>query len=291
MTNSVLRLDGVTKIFAGKKVVDNVSVTLGPGVIYGFMGPNGAGKTTTIRMIMDFIRPTSGRVQLFGTDDEAKRVTAMQKIGYLSADGNLYPNWTADQHIAYAERVRGQASDAARLIKMFALDAEVPFHRLSSGNKQKLALVLAMMHRPSLLVLDEPTRGLDPLLQQEIYALLTDFKKAGGTVFMSSHNLAEVQKVCDRVGIIRTGKLVASETMLGLRKMHVHQITIQFDKPTEMAPFEARNVEIVKASKRNLVVNVRGDLNDFLRQVGRHKVLDIEITHISLEEMFMRYYQ
>lgn len=291
MGSDVLQLENVTKVFGGKKVVDNVSVALGPGEIYGFMGPNGAGKTTTIRMVMDFIRPTSGRVRLFGGSDERARASAMQKIGYLSADGNLYPNWTATQHIAYVERVRGQAPDAAKLVEAFALDAHVPFHRLSSGNKQKLALVLAMMHRPSLLVLDEPTRGLDPLLQQEIYSLLTDFRKAGGTVFMSSHNLAEVQKVCDRVGIIRDGKLVASETMSSLRKMHVHQITVQFGKPPEMAQFEARNVEIVKAAKRNLIVNVRGDLNDFLRQVTKHNVLDIEITHISLEEMFMRYYR
>lgn len=291
MSNNVLQLENLTKVFGSKQVVDDVSVALGPGVIYGFMGPNGAGKTTTIRMIMDFIRPTSGQVRLFGDNDEHQRAAAMQKIGYLSADGNLYPNWTAAQHIAYTERVRGRASDAARLVKMFALDTQVPFRRLSSGNKQKLALVLAMMHQPALLVLDEPTRGLDPLLQQEIYGLLADFKKVGGTVFMSSHNLAEVQKVCDRVGIIRNGKLVASETMSSLRKLHVHQITIQFDKPLEVAQFEARNVEVVKASKRTLIANVRGDLNDFLRQVAQHRVLDIEITHISLEEMFMRYYR
>lgn len=291
MSNSVLQLKNVTKKFGGKKVVDGVSVTLDPGVIYGFMGPNGAGKTTTIRMIMNFIRPTSGQVQLFGEIDESGRAAAMQKIGYLSADSNLYPNWTAAQHIAYAERVRGQASNAARLIKTFDFAADVPYHRLSSGNKQKLALVLAMMHQPSLLVLDEPTRGLDPLLQQEIYSLLSDFRKAGGTVFMSSHNLAEVQKVCDKVGIIRGGKLVANETMLGLRKMHVHQVTVQFDKPPEMSQFRTRNMEIVKASKRTLIVNVRGDLNGFLRQVSQNRVVDIEITHISLEEMFMRYYQ
>jgi ABC-2 type transport system ATP-binding protein len=148
-----------------------------------------------------------------------------------------------------------------------------------------------MMHKPKLLILDEPTRGLDPLLQENIYDMLQDFKKAGGTVFMSSHNLGEVQKVCDRVGIIREGKLVASETMQSLRKMHVHEIRVLFEKAVDFKKFEASNVEVKKAEDLELIAHVRGDFNTFLKEVTKYTLTDLDVTHVSLEDMFMRFYK
>lgn len=288
---NVLELNKVTKSFGKKTAVSDISLNLKQGEIYGFLGPNGAGKTTTIRMIMDFIRPSSGRVKLFGAENTLRGPELRANVGFLSADSVLYPNWTAQQHINYVEYVRNLKSDALDLAKQFGLDLNTQYRHLSSGNKQKLALVLALMTKPKLLILDEPTRGLDPLLQQELYSILNDFKKSGGSVFMSSHNLSEVQKVCDHIGIIRGGSLVASETIDSLRKVHVHQVTVVFDKPTSMKVFEAKNVEIIKATKRELITNVTGDLNNFLANVAKHKVRDIEITHVSLEEMFLRFYQ
>jgi ABC-2 type transport system ATP-binding protein len=289
--STVLSLHKVTKKFGKKVAVSNVSVQLQAGEIYGFLGPNGAGKTTTIRMILDFIRPTSGSVSLFDNGNANGIVTSLKDVGYLSADNTFYANWTAKRHFAYAERVRGMKTDALDLARRFELDVNTKYRHLSSGNKQKLSLILAMMHKPKLLILDEPTRGLDPLLQENIYDMLQDFKKAGGTVFMSSHNLGEVQKVCDRVGIIREGKLVASETMQSLRKMHVHEIRVLFEKAVDFKKFEASNVEVKKAEDLELIAHVRGDFNTFLKEVTKYTLTDLDVTHVSLEDMFMRFYK
>ena len=289
--SSVLSLHNVTKTFGKKTAVKKVSVTLEPGEIYGFLGPNGAGKTTTIRMILDFIRPTSGSVALFGKDNVHGIKSQLKEIGYLSADNTFYANWTARRHFSFVENVRGMKTDASDLAKRFELDIDTKYRHLSSGNKQKLSLILALMHKPKLLILDEPTRGLDPLLQENIYDMLQDFRRSGGTVFMSSHNLGEVQKVCDRVGIIREGKLVASETMQSLRKMHVHEIRVLFDKPVDFKRFQASNVEIKKSEDLELIVHVRGDFNTFLKEVTKHTLTDLDVTHVSLEDMFMRFYK
>lgn len=289
--NDILSLSNVTKTFGNSNAVDTISLKIKPGEIYGFLGPNGAGKTTTIRMIMDFIRPTSGTVKLFGKDNAEGVSNALQRVGFLSADSTLYPNWTATQHIEFIEHVRGASAEARTLASQFGLKLNTKYRHLSSGNKQKLALVLALMNKPSLLVLDEPTRGHDPLLQQELYDILLDFKRGGGSVFMSSHNLSEVQKVCDSVGIIRSGKLVASETMNSLRKLNTHEVSVQFVGSIKVETFKAKNIEIKHSSTNHIVAHVHGDLNNFLAAVAKHTVSDIEITHVSLEDMFMRYYK
>jgi len=289
--DSVIELTNVTKTFGTTKAVNAISLRLLPGEVYGFLGPNGAGKTTTIRMIMDFIRPTQGEISLFGKNNKNGMSYALSNTGFLSADNALYANWTAIQHIECAENLKGGSSDAHKLAKQFGLKLNAQYRHLSSGNKQKLALILALMHRPKLLVLDEPTRGLDPLLQQELYDILHDFKKSGGSIFMSSHNLSEVQKVCDRIGIIRGGKMVASETIDSLRKRSTHEVTVQFAKPFNISEFGAKNIEIKHSTDTHLVAHIQGDLNPFLSKISRHQVSDIEINHVSLEEMFMRFYQ
>lgn len=271
--------------------LDNLSLTVRSGEIFGFLGPNGAGKTTTIRLIMDFIRPTSGKVSLFGQDIANGSAQSHSEIGFLSADSVMYPQWTAQQHIDFVTAVGGANTKAGELARQFNLDMHTKYHRLSSGNKQKLGLVLALMNNPKLLILDEPTRGLDPLLQQELYGILKQYSRQGGTVFMSSHNLGEVEHICDRVGIIKDGKLVASETMQSLRRMHIHEVTIVFAVAYRLKDFELKNVEIKKTTKTELVANVQGDLNTILKAISKYKVHDVEITHVSLEEMFLRYYK
>ena len=279
--NTVLSINKVSKTFGKKTAVKNVSVELQAGEIYGFLGPNGAGKTTMIRVILDFIRPTGGSVSIFGRDNSQGIATSLEDIGFLSADNTFYPSWTARRHFKYVEQVRGIKSDALDLSRRFELDINTKYRHLSSGNKQK----------HSLIILDEPTRGLDPLLQDNIYGLLSDFREAGGSVFMSSHNLGEVQKICDRVGIIREGHLVASETMISLRKMHVHEIRVLFSQQVDFKKFEAPNVDIKKAEGLELVAHVRGDFNDFLKAVSKHTLTDLDVTHVSLEDMFMRFYK
>lgn len=292
MGKTTLQLKNVSKAFGDHIAVDNVSIRLNQGEIYGFLGPNGAGKTTAIRMIMDFIRPTSGEVKLFGHKHGPKSSDLLEDVGFLSADSQLYSRWNSKKHIDFVESIRSSETiDKNNLISKLGLNLSTTYQKLSSGNKQKLALTLAIMNRPKLLVLDEPTRGLDPLLQQEIYALLQDFKKAGGSVFMSSHNLSEVQKICDRVGIIKDGKLVASETLDTLRKKNIHQISIQFVKSVDINNFQFKDVEIIKHQDKDLIVNVHGDLNIFLKNLTNYNIIDIEITHLSLEELFLRYYK
>ena len=290
--SNVLNIQNVTKQFGSKKAVNNISIELKSGEIYGFLGPNGAGKTTTIRMVMDFIRPDAGTIELFGASGPKSLALARREVGFLSADSALYSDWNARRHIKYLESARGAKTEALKLAKRFNLDLGTPYKHLSSGNQQKLALILAIMHQPKLLILDEPTRGLDPLWQEEIYDILRDFRTAGGAVFMSSHNLSEVQKICDHVGIIKDGKMVASQTMDSLRKIHTHQVSAEFQDEINIAEFkDIKHVEIIKSSSKSVMANVTGDLNEFMNAINKHKLHDLEVTHASVEETFLRHYR
>lgn len=287
----VLRLKGVTKDFGPKRAVNDISINVERGEIYGFLGPNGAGKTTTIRCIMDFISPTSGTVELFGQRLLANNAELKNRIGYLSADSALYPNWTGAEHINFVARSRGiNPLNARELINKLSLDTSVKARRLSTGNRQKLSIVLALMHEPELLVLDEPTRGLDPLLQETMHNYLLEVKKQGGTVFISSHDFGEVERICDHIGIIRNGDLVANETIGSLRKMQVHAVKVFFASSFSKNDFLLPNVEITISSDRKLTANVSGDLTAFMRAVAKYDINDLEVTHVSLEDVFLRYY-
>jgi len=290
--SAVLQLNKVTKTFGKKKAVDSLSLSVKAGEIYGFLGPNGAGKTTTIRMVMDFIRPDSGEVSLFGKQGADDLAVARKKVGFLSADASLYPEWSANRHISYIESLRGMESRGIELAKRFDLDTKSKYKNLSSGNQQKLGIILATMHSPELLILDEPTRGLDPIWQEEIYDILKEFRQNGGAVFMSSHNLSEVQKICDHVGIIKDGKLVSSETMDSIRKIHTHQIMAEFQKPVDMTSLKkVKNIKIIKSDGKTIIAEVTGDINDFMKQITKYQLHDLEVTHLSVEETFLRHYR
>jgi ABC-2 type transport system ATP-binding protein len=194
----------LSKRFGSTTVLHNLNLAVEVGEIYGFLGPNGAGKTTTISVLMDFIRPTSGKATLLGGDSRIDAVKLKQVVGYVPADPQLYPRLTGRDHIALYERIHHHVG-AMGLADRLGLNLDVKARVLSTGNQQKLAFVLALSAKPKLLILDEPTRGLDPLAQDQVYAELRTFRDAGGTVFISSHNLAEVAKLCDRVGLIKAG--------------------------------------------------------------------------------------
>lgn len=284
-----LALHNVTKHYRNGRGITDVSLAVKAGEIFGFLGPNGAGKTTTIRCIMDFIRPQSGSIAILGKDILHNPDGVHGSIGYIPADTQLYANWTGQQHLDFYQAVRGQF-DVSSIIKQLELPMDVKFHQLSTGNKQKLAILLAFAGNPKVLVMDEPTKGLDPLLQQIIYELLHDYRKAGGTAFVSSHNLPEVEKICDRVGVIKEGKIVADETMQHLRSLSVHLVTIISDKtiPPKALPKEA---EVMHHQGSHLLLKVRGDLNPLLAFLAKHPVKDVEITHANLEDTFMEYYK
>jgi len=209
---SVIKVNSLKKYFGKTKAIDDISFNVEKGEIFGFLGPNGAGKTTTIRTMMDFIRPTGGEIKILGLDAQKDTVELKKKIGYLSGELRLYKKWTGQDHINFVKNLHGDGDIAENIAKRFGFDPSLKVKSLSSGNRQKLAIVMAFMSKPEVLIMDEPTNALDPLLQNEMYELIEEVAEKGTTVFMSSHNLSEVDRVCSRVGIIKEGKMVTTES-------------------------------------------------------------------------------
>lgn len=284
MTNAI-DLQNVTKRYPNGKGISGVTLEVPAGQIFGFLGPNGAGKTTTIRTIMDFMRPDDGSITVLGYDAQRASVAVKERIGYVPADRQLYESWTGRQHVDLYQSARPHStSDVAKRLN---LDLRIPVRQLSTGNKQKLAITLAMCGQPELLIMDEPTAGLDPLLQQEIYEILGEYKQAGGTVFLSSHNLSEVEKICDRVGVIKDGKVVANKSMDDMRDMSIHIVSITSDKPLH---FKHKDVVVMHQTAVHTELKVKGSLNPLLAYLAKHTIKDLEINHASLEDVFMEYY-
>ncbi len=289
---TALTITHLAKNYGRKPAVRDISLTVEPGEIHGFLGPNGAGKTTAIRCIMDFIRPDAGSITVFGHDTQSDGLAARRLIGYTPSDMQTYQHWTGQEHISFAEQVRGKTSNAHALANALDFDTSVKAKHLSTGNKQKLAVILALMHQPKLLIMDEPTRGLDPLLQETVYGLLHEYVKNGGTVFISSHILAEVERLCKRVTIIRDGITATSQSLKTLRGAAIHTIGVRFAKPVHPDMFSLPNCTIVNHSHNYTVwhLKVTGDLNPILHTISKHTVVDLLVNHASLEDVFMAYY-
>ena len=289
--SAIIEVRNLKKYFGKTKAVDGVSFNVEKGEIFGFLGPNGAGKTTTIRCLMDFVRPTSGNIKIMGLDLQKDSTLIKDKIGYLSGDVKLYDNWTGQDHIDFLEKVKGKKSIASKLKEKLDLNTRIKFKTLSSGNKQKLGLILALMFEPEILIMDEPTVGLDPLLQNTIYQILDDFQKKGSTIFMSSHNLAEVDRICSRVGVIKEGKLVAIESIRALKDKRMHLATIHFADSFNKKDFVFDGVSVQQELPEGLILNIKGDVNPLINKLSKHNLKDLEITHASLEEIFLEFYE
>lgn len=285
-----LKVKNLKKNFGSVKAVDGISFEVQKGEIFGFLGPNGAGKTTTIRCLMDFIRPSSGEVEILGKDAQQDSVYLKSKIGYLSDSARFYDHWTAGQHLAFQQSLRGKSKILDELLKRFGLNRKLRFSGLSSGNKRKLSIILALMNEPEVLILDEPTSSLDPLLQNSLHSYLEEFAKKGGTVFMSSHNLSEVEKICDRVGIIKDGKMVAVERISDMKLMKIYDVSFHAEGVDEKQ-FEDKNTQIVSHIDGLVTLKVKGDINPIVEKLAKIKVKDLEIMHVSLEDIFMEFYQ
>ncbi len=279
------------KYFGHIKAVDDISFSIEKGECFGFLGPNGAGKTTTIRCMMDFVRPTTGSITILGKDARRDSVELNRVIGYLPSDVHLYDAWTGQDHMNFVARGRGIKPDAQSLIEDFAFDATRKVQHLSTGNKQKLIIILALCANPQLLILDEPTRGLDPLLQNTLYERLRKFLAHGGTIFMSSHNLAEVEHLCNRVGIIKNGKLIAVERLEDIRRKQIHVVTVVTEGTIDASKFALANVTVTAQSEHRIVCKVKGEIQPILGVVNQLRIKDLEVTHASLEEAFMEMYE
>jgi ABC-2 type transport system ATP-binding protein len=289
---NAIEIKNLKKFFGKTKAVNGVSFSVKKGEAFGFLGPNGAGKTTTIRCMMDFIRTTEGSIKILGRDSHKDSVYLKSKIGYLPGNIKLHNNWSGKDHINFVESIRGKSSNALEIAKKLDLNLNKKFKSLSSGNKQKLGIVLALMHEPEVLIMDEPTVGLDPLLQNTIYEFLNELKAKGTTIFISSHNLPEVEKVCDRVGIIKEGKMIEVETLAGLEGKKIHKINVKIEGKYKVNDFKFDGVENVIEQPEGLEITVGGgDLNPIIKKLSEINIKDIEINHATLEEVFLKFYE
>lgn len=288
---AVINVQNLKKSFGKTKAVDGISFDVKEGEIVGFLGPNGAGKTTAIRCMMDFLRPNEGSIEIFGFDAQKDSEKLKNDIGHLSSESTLYNSWTGQEHIDFLEKIRGVSQLDEELIKNLKFDSRKKVSTLSTGNRRKLSLILALMHEPKLLILDEPTVGLDPLLQNYIYEILKSQAAKGNTVFMSSHNLPEVEKVCDRVIVLKTGKIVTTETIKALRSKKIYTIYAYFEGEVPKNQLTAES-QLIKEFTGGVALKVRGDIKPLLVKLSGYKNLkDLEISHASLEEVFMEFYK
>ena len=289
----VIEIEQLTKSYGTNRGIIDLDLSVEQGETFGFLGPNGAGKTTTIRTMLDLIRPTSGHARVFGVESSADPVAIHRRIGYIPGEFALYDRLTGGQTLEYFANLRGGVDRAYQrsLVERFELDPSRRFREYSKGNKQKVGVIIALQHRPELLVLDEPTSGLDPLVQQTFFTVLREAVANGATVFLSSHILSEVEKSCDRVAIIREGRLAKIDTVEGLRDLAHHQVELRFAGPVPAAAFEALpGVSDLVSDDHVLRMRVAGAITPVVRAAAGYELVDFISREPSLEETFLAQY-
>lgn len=293
MAAAVIETVGLTKAYGRARGLVDVDLVVEPGEVFGFLGPNGSGKTTMIRLLLGLLRPTRGGARIFGLDVHADAVAVHRRLGYVAGSAPLIERMTGREVCTWLARLRGGVDPAAldALARRLDLDLDRPVRVLSKGNRQKVALAQAFVHRPDLLLLDEPTSGLDPLVQATFEAMVREAAADGRTVFLSSHRLDEVQQVCDRVGVIRDGRLVAVERVDELREQAWRAVTIHFAAPVDAAPFRALpGVSALAVDGSRISLRATGDLDALVKLAGHHHVVDFVSAPPALEEIFLTYF-
>lgn len=278
----------LTKHYGKNRGIIDVKLTVPQGEVYGFIGPNGAGKSTTIKLMLDFLRPTSGRCSIFGLDCVKDAPRIKKDIGYIPAEVSYYDGMKVCDVLGYAARYHNgdYSAHAQKLCEALELDGSRKVHELSTGNKKKVAIVAAMQHRPKLLIMDEPTAGLDPLMQHVFYTLVKEAREDGTTIFFSSHILGEVQRVCDRVGFIRDGRLIQAENIGEMSKTRYKKVRVMTAENIEIAGAE----QMVRQNGR-IEFLYKGETNDLIAVLSRKDIKDVFIEEPQLEDVFMAYYR
>ena len=290
---AVIQTENLTKSYGAHRGIVEVDFAVERGEVFGFLGPNGAGKTTTMRILLDLIRPTGGKAYLFGVESTTDPLAIHRRVGYLPGEFALYDRLTGGQTLEYFANLRGGVDRAYQtsLIQRFDLDPSRRFREYSKGNKQKVGLVIALQHRPELLIMDEPTSGLDPLVQQAFYALVREAQAEGRTIFLSSHVLSEVERTCDRVAIIRDGRLVRTGRVDSLRDLAHHQVELRFVGSVPAAEFAGLpGVSEIAVEDHTLRMRVAGSMTPVVQTAARFELLDFVSREPSLEETFLAEY-
>jgi ABC-2 type transport system ATP-binding protein len=293
VTEPAIVCERLTKRYGKHPGIEDIDLRVETGEAFGFLGPNGAGKSTTIRALMGFLRPTSGRAAVFGLDCWRQAVDVARHVGNLPGDfvyDEQMTGWEVVRHVARLRRHR-DLTYARELADALQADMDRPLRHLSRGNHQKVGLVQAMFHRPRLLLLDEPTGGLDPLMRETFLDLIAAARADGATVFLSSHNLAEVHRVCGRVGIIRDARLIAVEDIGDLIRRALRHVRIVTGAPLDPAPFAALDgAQDVHGDGVTVTLRFAGDVDELVKLAARHEIVDLEIGRASLEEVFLSFY-
>src|SRR5437763_12870740 len=289
----VIVIDNFSKSYGKIQAVKGISMRVEQGEIFGFLGPNGAGKTTTIRCMLDVIRPTSGTIRVLGLDAQRDKLALHQYIGYLPGDVRLPGNMTGKQIINYFSRLQGREPVLLKdLVARFDVEMKRPLKGYSKGMRQKIGIVLAFMCDPQVLILDEPTSGLDPLLQKVFNEFLLEEQARGKTIFMSSHIMSEVEKVCHRIAVIRKGELVTVEEVETLREKAGQRVTVEFGDPvTEEELTRIPGVSMVRQSNGHYQFNVSGSMDPLIKALSRHEVIRLQVEEAPLEEVFLKFYE
>ena len=292
--NNIIEISNVTKNYGRVKALSNLNLSVGEGEIFGFLGPNGAGKTTALRILVDYIRSSSGTCKIFGMDTVQDSTTIKKNIGYLPGNIQMYKSMKAIDLLKYFANLRGLTDlDYARgLAKRFDSDIDIKIGNMSKGNQQKIGLIQAMMHKPALLILDEPTSGLDPLIQEQFFNMMEEIRDSGKTIFMSSHILSEVERICDRVSILKSGTIVATENIESLKIKSAQEFEIHFDTDIKKEVFMGlKEIRDLKINGNKLKCTVIGTPNNLLKLATQYTIKKIVTNESNLETTFLSFYE
>ncbi|MEP3478702.1 MAG: ABC transporter ATP-binding protein [Fuerstiella sp.] len=291
---SVIEIKNLTKTYGQRRGVNDVSLAVEAGQIYGFLGPNGAGKSTTIRLLLGFLNADSGTAKILGKDCWTESREIKHQVGYVPGDVRLYPWLTAEKAFDIVGKIRGNdlRTEGRELANQFRLEPKLPVRKMSRGNRQKLSLIMALVHRPELLILDEPTSGLDPLVQDVLMNCLAEVAADGRTVFFSSHTLSEVESICQHVAVIKDGQIVVKETLQKLQSQAPRTIELELQNghPADAVAIP-QHVDVISKSQSKLKLSVTGNSVNVVQWASTLPLRDLSISPPRLEDLFRQYYQ
>jgi len=288
----IIEVSNLTKFYGKTKGIENVSFHIKEGEIFGLMGPNGAGKTTTLRSMLNLIQSNSGETRIFSKNLLNLSKSEMSNISYLPGEFEMYGNLTGQEYLKYLSNLRNAKTNNTNILaERLDLDLNKKIKTLSKGNKQKIGIVMAFMNKPTIAILDEPTSGLDPLKQQEFQNIVKEYNTGGCSILLSSHILHEIEELCERVGIIKDGNIIASEQILDLKNKTIKKYEINFDKnPEKLQISKIKGVSNLNIDKNVVTFNMQGNIDTLIKSISKYKVNNLRIIEPDLEEIFLTYY-